>query len=136
MELLVRALLSIAGIAAGGYGAALLLDLGAENLLAAMAWLVAGVALHDGVLAPATMLAGFLALRLFHGRLPGSIVVGAIVLGSVTLVAVPVLGRFGARPDNPTLLDRDYVLGWLVFAILTVVGTAAALLTARRREGG
>ena len=34
----------------------------------------------------------------------------------VTLVAVPVLGRFGARADNPTLLDRDYVAGWLVLA--------------------
>ena len=41
-------------------------------------------------------------------------VVGFVVLGSVTLLAVPVLGRFGARPDNATLLDRDYVVGWVV----------------------
>ena len=40
--------------------------------------------------------------------------VALVVLGSVTLLAVPVLGRFGARPDNPTLLDRDYSAGWLV----------------------
>ena len=37
--------------------------------------------------------------------------VGFVVLGSVTLLAMPVLGRFGARPDNPTLLDRDYSVG-------------------------
>ncbi len=38
-------------------------------------------------------------------------VVGCVVLGSVTLLAVPVLGRFGERSDNPTLLDRNYTAG-------------------------
>jgi hypothetical protein len=36
------------------------------------------------------------------------------------VVAIPVLGRFGARPDNPTLLDRPYLTGWLVVAGLTL----------------
>jgi hypothetical protein len=56
------------------------------------------------------------------------------VLGTVTVVAVPLLGRFGARADNPTLLDRNYLLGWLVLATLTVVvvGVAVAL----SRTGG
>ena len=44
-----------------------------------------------------------------------------MVLGAVTLLAVPVLGRFGAQPDNPTLLDRAYGPGWLVLAGLTVL---------------
>ena len=43
------------------------------------------------------------------GRAPA--VAGLVVLGSVTLLAIPVLGRFGARADNPTLLDRHYGVG-------------------------
>ena len=39
-------------------------------------------------------------------------VVALVVLVPVTLLAIPVLGRFGARADRPTLLDRDYWLGW------------------------
>ncbi len=44
------------------------------------------------------------------------------MLGSLTLVAVPVLGGFGRStdPTNETLLDRDYVAGWLVLAGLVV----------------
>ena len=38
---------------------------------------------------------------------------GGVVLGSLTLLAIPVLGRFGERPDNATLLDRNYTVGWL-----------------------
>jgi hypothetical protein len=56
-----------------------------------------------------------------------------VVLGTVTLSAVPVLGRFGARADNPTLLDRHYLLGWLVFAVLVGVVTAASVLVRGRR---
>ena len=57
------------------------------------------------------------------------------MLGSVTLLAVPVLGRFGARADNPTLLDRDYIAGWLVLAGLVAVGVAAGTLVRSRRVG-
>jgi hypothetical protein len=70
---------------------------------------------------------------------PPAVTAGAVVLATVTVVAVPVLGRFGARADNPTLLDRNYVLGWLALATLTVVfsGASAALAAARSRtEGG
>ena len=55
------------------------------------------------------------------------------VLGPVTLLAVPVLGRFGERPDNPTLLDRDYTAGWLVLAGLTALTVAAAAVVRSRR---
>ena len=51
---------------------------------------------------------------------------GLLVLATVTLAAVPVLGRFGAKPDNPTLLDRPYLTGWLLIAGLVVLGTVLA----------
>ena len=57
-------------------------------------------------------------------------VVVLVILVPVTLAGIPELGRFGARADNPTLLDRHYWLGWSVMVTLVVatvvVGTAIA----------
>ena len=57
------------------------------------------------------------------------------MLVTVTITAIPVLGKWGERPDNPTLLDRPYLLGWLIFAGL-VLGTTlvSALLGSRRAK--
>lgn len=129
----VRVLVGGLGIGTGGYGAVQLLDLGPDNLRAAVIWLVGGVLLHDGVVAPLTIAVCFVVARTWPGKLPTPVVVGAIVLGTVTLAALPVLGRFGARPDNPTLLDRDYVLGWLGLVTLTIVVVVAATVRGRMR---
>jgi len=130
-----RALVGALGVGAGTYGVVLLLDLGPDDLRAAAIWLVGGVVLHDGVLAPLTIAVCFLVARAWRGRIPAPVVVGVVVLATITVVAVPVLGRFGARPDNPTLLDRNYVLGWLGIATLTVVAVVAAILPSRNRDG-
>ena len=45
---------------------------------------------------------------------------------TVTLLAVPVIGRFGARADDPGLLNRPYGALWLVFAALVVVAVVVA----------
>ena len=59
--------------------------------------------------------------------------VGPVVWGSVTLLAVPVPGRFGARDDNRTLLDRPYVVTGLVGCAVTVllVGVAGTVRSQR-----
>ena len=132
----IRVVVGALGVAAAAYGAVELLDLGFDNLRAAVTWLLVGVIAHDAVLAPLTIGAWFAASWGARRRVPGAVVVGAVVLGTVTVVAVPVLGRFGARPDNPTLLDRNYLLGWLVLATLTVVLVAAALVVARSGRSG
>jgi hypothetical protein len=128
-----RVVIGALGLAAAGLGVARLLALGPANLVAAATWLVLGVVVHDGLLAPLTVALGVLLAR--AARLPGPALTGLTVLGTVTVVAVPVLGRFGERPDNPTLLDRNYVLGWLGLATLTVLcsGIVAAV---RRTKGG
>jgi hypothetical protein len=60
-----------------------------------------------------------------------------VVLGTVTLMAVPVLGGWGANADNPTILDRNYPVGWLVVAGATMVVVALTIvLSAGRRSGG
>jgi hypothetical protein len=133
-----RILLGALGLGAAAYGAVQLLDLGLDNLIATAVWLVGGVALHDGVLAPLTLAVAAVAAALWRRPLPAPLVTGAVVLACVTVVAVPVLGRFGARSDNPTLLDRNYVLGWLGLATLIVVVsvTGAVATAARARTKG
>jgi len=129
-----RALLAAIGVLVAGYGALLLADDGLGDLIATALWLAGGVLVHDLVLAPLTLLVGALAVRVLPSVARAPAAVGAVVLGSVTLLAVPVLGRFGARADNPTLLDRPYGTGWLVLAGLVLLGVA--LGTARRARAG
>lgn len=117
-----RIALGTAGVLVGAYGAFRLVELGWTNLKATLVWLAAGVALHDGILAPATIAVAAAGMVLLPTRLRGAAAAGLLVLGTVTLTAVPVLGRFGAKEDNPTLLDRNYTAGWLILAATVLVG--------------
>jgi hypothetical protein len=120
------------GLAAATYGAALLAETGWANILRTLPWLVGGVLVHDALLAPATIVVMAIATRLLPVWLRGPAAAGAVVIASVTILAVPVLGRFGARSDNPTLLDRDYAAGWLGAAALTVACVAVGAALRRR----
>ena len=133
MSRAVRVVLGAAGVLLAAYGGWLLLTRG-HDLPDAVAWLVAGVVLHDGLLAVVTIALGAALVRLAPAAARAPLAVGFVVLGSLTLVAVPVLGRFGARDDNPTLLDRDYTAGWFALAGATTLAVVvAALLRSRRR---
>lgn len=127
-------LLVVLGVVVGAYGAWLLLsrqDL--DQLTNAGIWLAAGVVLHDFVLAPVALVVLALATRIPTAAVRAPAVVGLVVLGSVTLVAIPMLGRFGARSDNATLLDRHYGVGWLALAGLVVLAVGASSLVRSRR---
>jgi hypothetical protein len=129
-----RLVLGVIGVLVGAYGAYRLLVLGVGNLVSAVVWLAGGVVLHDVVLAPLVLALGAISARLLPDRVREPATAAFIVLGSVTLVAVPVLGRFGAKSDNPTLLDRPYAAGWLVVAAL-VLGVAGLQVITRWRKG-
>ncbi len=128
-----RVVIGLVGVAASLYGLFLLLGQGASQVVDAGTWLVGGVVAHDALLAPLVLLLGVLAARLLPYVARAPVVVGLVVLGTVTLVAVPVLGRFGASPGNPTLLDRDYVAGWCVLAGLTAAAVGGAILYRKSR---
>ena len=128
-----RIALGALGVIGGGYGAWLVLSRG-HDLLNLVLWLAAGVVLHDGVLSLVVLAAGAVGLKAVPSVARAPVVVGTVVLGSLTLLAIPVLGRFGERPDNATLLDRHYTLGWLVLAALTVAAVAAATVVRSRRR--
>jgi len=131
-----RLVIGAVGVGVAAYGAWLLLSRqDAEQLRSAVVWLVAGVVLHDAVLAPVVVVLGLVGSRLLPPAARAPVAVGAVVLGSVTLLAVPVLGGFGARSDNPSLLDRDYTTGWLVLAaVVVVLVVVTTVLRARRRQ--
>ena len=131
----VRVLLAGIGVLVGGYGAFLLLSRqDGDQLLNAAVWLASGVVLHDFVLAPLVLGLVVLAARIVPavGKVPAA--VALVVLGTATVLAVPVLGRFGERPDNPTLLDRDYTAGWLALAGVVLLATVVATLLRSRQE--
>jgi hypothetical protein len=100
-----------------------------------LVWLVAAVAVHDGIVAPATHVVTATAARFVRGRARRPVLVAFVLLGTVTATAVPVLGGWGRRADNPTLLDRHYLLGWWAFAAVVVLGTSLGGVLGRVRRG-
>ncbi|GGR47275.1 hypothetical protein J2S40_003805 [Nocardioides luteus] len=126
---LARGGLVLVGTAGMAYGAWLLLsrqDLG--QIAEVVVWLAAAVVIHDGLLAPAVLGLGWVGGRLLPRPVARGAVTVLVLLGPILLVAVPVVGRFGAKADNPTLLDRDYVQGLVAVAVLCVcAGVAVAL---------
>ncbi len=118
------------GLVATAYGLLLVLDLGSGQPAAVLVWVVLGVLVHDGVLAPLVVALGVLVVLSTSRSWRSPLVWALVVLGPLTLVAVPVLGRFGARSDNPTLLDRPYWAGYVVVAAVVLIVVVAA---ARRR---
>lgn len=131
---MIRAVVLGSGLAAAVYGGLLLADRGWDNFHAALTWLVAGVVLHDAVLAPATVAVSWLALRIVRVDRLAPWAVGLVLLGPLTLLAVPVLGRFGVRPDNDTLLDRPYWAGWSAVVVGVCIGILVARYAERRRR--
>ncbi len=129
-----RKALGALGVGIAAYGGWLLLSrTDNDQLLDAGIWLASGVVLHDFVLTLGVLLVGALSLRLLPEPAKAPAIVGMVVLGALTLVAFPVLGSFGAREDNPTLLDRPYLASWLVLVALTVLTVTAASLFRSRR---
>ncbi|MFZ2015724.1 MAG: hypothetical protein WAV00_18050 [Nocardioides sp.] len=130
----VRTAALVVGLVATAYGVWLLLDLGWANTRSTLVWLVGGVVLHDGVFAVAVLAVALVAVRVAPGDRLAPWVVALVILVPVTLLGIPELGRFGARADNPTLLDRPYWLGWSVMVTLVVVGVLVGALATRRRR--
>jgi hypothetical protein len=131
-----RLLIGALGLVVGLYGAYLLLSRqDHDQLVSAAIWLASGVVLHDFVLAPVVLVLVAVGARVVPTGFRAAAVAGLVVLGTATVLAIPVLTGFGERPDNPSLLNRDYGTGWLVLAGLVLVAVVVGGLAARRRTG-
>lgn len=125
------------GICVCLYGGYLLMQR-TEDLVAVGSWLAGGVLLHDAVLAPVVIGVCLLGAHLLPEKFKEPAVMSLIIFGSATLIAIPVLGRFGAKADNATLLDRNYWVGWLILGALTLLGSllvSSAKLRKARIDG-
>jgi hypothetical protein len=110
----VRVVLIILGTAIGGYGAVLVWDNSFEVIVRIAVWAVAGAVLHDFVFAPLCVVLGFTGRRLISGRWWTPVTVAGLCTAVLGLLAIPVFAKPGLRPDNMTVLNRDYPLGLLL----------------------
>lgn len=132
-----RWLLGGLGVLLGAYGAWLALTRqDAGQLVEIAVWLAAGVVLHDVVVAGVVLVGVGVGRRVLPRPWQAPATLALVVWGGVTLMAVPVLGRFGARPDNPTLLDRPSLGAWAALSVVTVVVVAVTGLVRARRGTG
>ena len=95
-------------------------------------WLGVGVLAHDAALSAIVIGACFLGSRWLPRPWQAPAVLALVVWGTLTVVAVPVLVRAGARADNATLLDRPYATTWWAISVIVVLLVALAGLVRSR----
>ncbi len=96
-------------------------------------FLIGGLLLHDGLFAPLVVSLGLVGWFVLPRRLRPAFQATLIVAGSVVLLSIPVIGRWGELPGNPTLLPRDYGAGLAVALGVVAIGGLIAVLRAARR---
>ena len=127
----VQILLALTGVGVGGYGAVLLLDNPPVIIMRILVWAVVAAVVHDLVFAPVCAVIGMAGRRLIPLPWQSPVAVAGLCSVVVLLLAIPVLRRPGMRPDNMSVLDRDYPLG-LAIALGVVWLCVPAYLLLRR----
>lgn len=136
----VRAVLIALGLLITGYGVALLMDEPRAIMLRIVLWSLVGVVVHDLVFAPLCVALGFAGRRIIPQKWLGPVAVAALCSVVLVMLAVPVFDKPGMRPDNLTVLDRDYHAGlWIslaiVWACVPLYLLAARFLPVRKKTG-
>jgi hypothetical protein len=127
-----RAVLIVLGVAIAGYGAVLLWEFPVVIILRIAVWAGVGLAVHDFVFAPLCAVLGFTARRLIRGRWWTPVTVAGLCTVVLALLAIPVYDKPGLRPDNMTVLDRDYPRGLLLSIAVVWACVPIYYLIARR----
>jgi hypothetical protein len=130
----VRVLLGAVGVVIALVGVRDLVDRGWSSLRPVLEWLIVGNVLHDGVLVPLVLVLGLVSVRYAPAWARAPVMTGFVVLGATTLVAIPVLGNYGDDPTIPSLMPRNYWLGWGVLAGLVGVAVVLGCVVNRRRN--
>ncbi|WP_049742953.1 hypothetical protein [Mycolicibacterium goodii] len=139
-----RIVLAVLGVVIGGYGAVLLWENPPVILIRIVVWALVAVVVHDLVFAPACAALGWGTRRLLPARWQSPVALAALCSVVLVLLAIPVYGKPGLRPDNPTVLDRDYVRGlwwslavvWLCVPVYVSLRALTARSTRRRLPVG
>ena len=135
----VRVVLLGVGVALAGWGLTLLWDNTPAVLLRIAMWALIAVVLHDAVFAPLCVAIGWGGRRLLPVTWWAPVAVAGLCTMVLIALAVPVFDKPGQRPDNSTVLDRNYSLGlWisltLVWAAVPIYLLAARWLPVRQDE--
>lgn len=132
----VRILLILTGVAVGSYGAVLLWDNSSAVLVRIAVWALVGVIVHDFVFAPLCAATGSVGRAVIPVQWRSPVAVAALCSVVLVVLAIPVYSKPGLRPDNLTVLDRDYVVGlWAAIAIVWVCVPLYYLLARRLPVG-
>ncbi|OBB22138.1 hypothetical protein A5792_06385 [Mycolicibacterium peregrinum] len=132
----IRLVLAVIGVGLGGYGALLLSENPPVVIARILVWAVVAVVVHDFVFAPLCVAVGWAGHRLIPAVSRAPIAVAALCSVVLVLLAVPVYGRPGMRPDNMTVLDRNYPLGLAVSLGVVWLSTLLYQLLSRRLPVG
>ncbi|GAA1853587.1 hypothetical protein [Asanoa iriomotensis] len=126
---MIRLAFLVAGVGALGYGCWLLVP----QLTTTVPWLIAGPIVHDLVVAP--LLAG-VGLILTRARVGAAVRTALMVTATLALIAVPLVWRPSAAPDNPGLQNRDYPRDLALWLTALWAALAVSWLLRRRRRVG
>ena len=114
-----RIALVLLGVVLGAYGAVLLWENPPVIITRIVVWALVGVVLNDMVFAPVCVALGFAGRRLIPGKWWPPVAVATFLSVVLVFLAIPVYGKPGLRPDNMTVLDRNYPLGlWISLGIV------------------
>jgi hypothetical protein len=83
---------------------------------------------HDLVLAPIVVLLGVVARKVLHRHAHASLQAAAMVAFVLLLIALPGIGRYGAKSDNTSILPLNYTNGLMVALSVVAAGTLLAVL--------
>jgi len=125
--------MGVIGVGLVGVGLFNLLSIGLVDVAWVVFWLGLGLVLHDGVLAPATAVLSGLAADRWSADKRRVLLVALVCIGSLTLIALPMIIQRGAVPGNETLLGRNYLLGWAIACLLVLLGAGLAEVAGRIR---
>lgn len=131
-----RLALGAGGLVVVVAGAASLVGVPLAALVSIAIFLALGVIANDAVIAPLTLAGAALSRRLLPRGYLAPLVVATLLLGTLSVVALPVLVGINESPDNATVVDRPYRGTWIALLAVTVaaVAVAGAIRSARSRQ--
>ena len=134
-----RIILAIAGIGLGVFGVLrLVTEIPVHSLLVLVLWMLAALAIHDGLVSAAVVAVTSLLRRYVPDRGRRFLQIALIMIGLIIVIAIPMIFLRGSQPPAKALLLRNYgaSLTLLVGIIAVITLTLCAIRVARERPAG
>ncbi|MEP6697208.1 MAG: hypothetical protein ABJA34_10055 [Pseudonocardiales bacterium] len=126
-----RIAIGTAGVALGLFGVyRLFTQVPLDNLFALARWLIGAVILHDLILSPLVVGAGWAISRVVPSPGRGFVQAGLIIAGLITVIAIPMIYREDTHPRSKAILQQDYSRNLAI--LLGIIAGVALLAYAAR----